>query len=92
MLCTYGAVSTTYFVGKEQKRWVYTIFRQKNIRTKVMTLNVRMYVQASLTNIVHSMLSICDAGSVYPTFVERTEGSECLRFLKTEEHKNKSFI
>ena len=61
-------------------------------RTKVMTLNVRMYVQASLTNIVHSMLSICDAGSVYPTFVERTEGSECLRFLKTEEHKNKSFI
>ena len=29
--------------------WVFTCFRQKNRRTKVMTLNVRMYVQASLT-------------------------------------------
>ena len=31
--------------------------------------------------LLHSMLSICDAMSVYPTFVERTEGSECLRFF-----------
>ena len=25
MLCAYGAVSSTYFVGKEQKKWVFTV-------------------------------------------------------------------
>ena len=54
--------------------WVYTFFRQKNIRTKVMTLNCTDVCSSELYNTLsHSMLSICDAGSVYPTFVERTE-------------------
>ena len=44
--------------------WVYTFFRQKNIRTKVMTLNCTDVCSSELDNTLsHSMLSICDAGS-----------------------------
>ena len=64
---------------------MYTIFKdRRNIRTKVMTLNCTDVCSSELDNTLsHSMLSICDAGSVYPTFVERTEevGAYYLLFL-----------
>ena len=61
--------------------WVYTffrqnrrggcirIFRQKNIRTKVMTLNVRMIVQASLMHITTFNVEHLRCWEHYSTFV-----------------------
>ena len=68
MLCAYGAVSSTYFVGKEQKRWVYTIFRQKNIRTKEFIecsnvcsseLDVHLFIQCCASAMLGALLYFC---------------------------------
>ena len=61
--------------------WVYTFFRQKNIRTKVMTLNVRMFVQASLMFITTFNVEHLRCWEYYSTFVRKNRRGGCTRTL-----------
>ena len=65
-------------------------FRQKNKRTKVMTLNCTDVCSSELDK--HSNIQ-CWASAMQGVstllLYRRTERSGCIRFLKTEEHKNK---
>ena len=60
--------------------WVCTIFRQKNIRTKD-SLNARMFVQSSLTNICSFNVVHLRCCGHYSTFVEKNKRSGCLQLF-----------